>query len=204
MDGRPLWQQPNTALGSYRPGRGVSEQFGGGGPLDRHGSATDRNAERIHLPSARVGVLFVVLQVTFRRREWMVFRQRHVPDRRWATLAIVEESEALGQPSGCSFFVLAPRRLLARNRHFTHCVDAFYRLVRPFRFSSTHRGRGLWDENAAMASLSEVRMSNRSSSPVIRNTSATLGCRVASFTSASRLRADIRTEPSAPTPPLSI
>jgi len=89
MDERPVWQQPDTGMGSHRTGRGVSEQFGGGRSLDRHRSATDRNAERIHLPPARVGVLLVVLHLTFRRRERMVFRQRHVPDRRWATLHII-------------------------------------------------------------------------------------------------------------------
>jgi hypothetical protein len=67
-----------------------------------------------------------------------------------------------------------------------------------------YRATSLFVENAAMASLSEVCMSNRRSNPVMRKTSATLGCSMANLISAFRLRAVIRTEPRAPTPPLSI
>src|SRR5579862_3694321 len=92
MDERPVWQQPDAALGSHRAGRGVPEQPGGGRSLDRQRSAKDRDAERIHLPPARAGVLLVVLHFTFGRRAWMVFRQCHVPDRRGATLPVIRRS----------------------------------------------------------------------------------------------------------------
>lgn len=122
MDERPVWQQPDTVLGSHRTSWGVSEQFGGGRSLDRHRSPTDRNAERIHLPSARAGVLLVVLHLTFRRRKWMVLGQWHVPDGRWATLHIIKIAKSWGSLRAAPFFVLGTSTIVVSL--FGSCVTA--------------------------------------------------------------------------------